>query len=150
MAGTGAVLLAGCTGGDGGDGGSSDLGGGGPTPIELHNDRDTTNEDQYRHYPVSILEDATVRLDCFVRDGPAVDFFFTSEDEFSEYEAGNRFQYNQELSAFEATSLTDSEDLASDDYVFVVDNTDRLEAQPPSNFDEDPVDVEVTITATPL
>lgn len=153
IAGIGTLLVAGCS-GDGGSGGGSDGGGGGgfsnPTPVTLYNENDRTGEDQYRGYPIDLSGDAEIEVDAIVRSGPAVDFVFTTSNEFRQFEDGNRFEYNTRMSSLDTTSIRASMELPEDDYVFLVDNTDRIEAQPPSNFDEDPVEVELTISATPL
>lgn len=136
----GAVFLAGCS----SDSSSSGSGGGGETIID---ERDTVNEDQYLKYTFTLNQEATLDLSVTVRNGPNLDIVTTNQDELSEFEAGNRFRYNEALSLLDSPGGDATADMPSGDYAIIVDNTDKIEAQPPTNFDDDNARVEISLTA---
>lgn len=117
------------------------------TPVEIIDDRDTVNEDRYLTWEFSFSQKTRVNINVTVRSGPHLDIVFTDQSELQEFEDGNRFRYSSELSMMDSAGGRESENVPAGDYAVIVDNTDRLEAKPPSNFDEDPARVEIRLTA---
>lgn len=146
-------LLGGCSGllddeesGDGGDGDGS--GNGTPRTQTLLDERYEISEDEYAAATGEIERDVEVTIEFTVREGPAVDLFVMTRDEFDNYQAGERFKFGQSASIEDEIDATNTAELAAGNYAFVVDNTDRGAAHPPANLSDDVATVEVTITAT--
>jgi len=149
----GAVALAGCssqqTGGDddSGSGGSSSGGSEdtGPVTEDFITDTSTVEEDGWVYYDWT--QDMTVEytIEYIVRDGPEIDVYVMSEDEFENYDNGDRFRTYLDSTG---TSGTMSGTLAEGSYYLVLDNSEKGAAQPPTNFDEDPARVEIESTQT--
>jgi len=140
------MAIAGCSSGSSssGDGGGDS----GSTVETIVDDTDTIEEDQYLSYSFELNRSADVDIRATVRDGPRVDIFVTSPEEFSHFEEGERFRYNSELSQMDTAGYDASlEDMPEGEYVLVVDNTEMGEAAPPTNFDDDNARVEVELTA---
>lgn len=136
------VLFAGC-GSSSGTGGSSSSG----STETIIDERDTVNEDQYLTYSFTLKRGATLDLEATVRSGPPLDIVFTSPDELEEFENGNRFRYNQELSLLDSAGGNATVEVPKGEYVLIVDNTNQIEAEPPTNLDDDNARVEILLTA---
>ena len=153
LASTGVALLSGClsTDGNGGDGGDGAGEGDGSTPTPEPTpepttvvDRTTTIlEDEYETWDVSLSEESEVAVGFTVRDGPAVDVVFTTQSEFEQFQAGNRFRTNPDLSFLNSAGDQSQTSVSAGSYVLLVDNTEGIDASPPQNFDEDPAEVEL-------
>ncbi|WP_229112914.1 hypothetical protein [Halapricum desulfuricans] len=104
-------------------------------------------EDEYWYQRFQLNGSAPVRITVEVRSGPSLDLVLTSSEEFAEFEQGNRFRYNDALSALDNTFLDARDTLSSGEYVLLIDNTNAIEAQPPTNFDDDiaTVDYEIEV-----
>lgn len=87
-----------------------------------------------------------VRLEheIMVRSGDSVDVLLFDADEFEYFSAGKRARYREKVSSLDVTRAEDSADLPFEDLVFVVNNTDRVGAEPTG-----PVEVSVGLTGTP-
>lgn len=108
-------------------------------------DRVVVREDRYRNWSFTLDRTVEAALRMTVREGPAIDLVLTTADEFEAFESGNRFQYNTELSLLDSTGgRSTADELPAGDYVLIADNTEAIEAEPPTNFDEDPADIEVS------
>jgi len=68
-----------------------------PTPTTVVDRTMTILEDEYETWDVSLSEQSEVGVRFTVRDGPAIDFVFTTRSEFEQFEEGNRFRYNSSL-----------------------------------------------------
>jgi len=128
------------------DGASNGASGDSSTTETIFDDNDTVREDYYRTYEFTLNRQVTLDLRVTVRSGPAVDIILTTPDEFDEYEERNRFRYNEDLSLLDTTGGDTSMDAPAGDYVLIVDNTEMGEAQPPSNFDDDPATYDIELT----
>ena len=113
----------------------------------LIEDTRVVNEDGWYKWGFRLNEEAQLNLRVTVRSGPPVDIVLTSASEFEEYEDENRFRYNQDLSMLDTPGGDSSAEAPTGDYALIADNTNRVEAQPPSNFDDDPAEVEVSLIA---
>jgi hypothetical protein len=108
-------------------------------------DRVVVREDRYRNWSFTLDRTVEAALRMTVREGPAIDLVLTTADEFEAFESENRFQYNTELSLLDSTGgRSTADELPAGDYVLIADNTEAIEAEPPTNFDEDPADIEVS------
>ena len=139
------LTLAGCTGSTSGDRNGGDTGDGeegGRSREEIIDDRIEVEEDGYRYVSFDLRRDAELHYEYTVREGPAIEVFVVTDDEFDEFQAGNRFR------GYSASGVGggDSVSLPADSYRFVVDNTNAGDVRPPSNLDDDIVVVEVTAT----
>lgn len=103
------------------------------------------HEDEYKSWSWNPENGVDLRLDTMVRKGPAMDFFLAKRSEFRSFERGSRFSYEGEVSQMNTTGGDSSGGVPAGDYVFVADHTDAGQAQPPSNFDDDVVDAEITL-----
>ncbi|WP_458191219.1 hypothetical protein [Haladaptatus sp. NG-WS-4] len=145
LAATGALLLAGCS---SINADSTNFGGTETTTTEtIVNDRDTVNEDHYLTYTFTLNRKATLDLSVTVREGPRLDIVFTSQDELAEFEAGNHIRYNENLSFLNSLGGDATLEVPKGDYALIVDNTDAIDAQPPTNFTDDNARVEIRLTA---
>ena len=115
-----------------------------PTPTTVVDRTTTILEDEYETWNVSLSEESEVGVRFTVRDGPAIDFVFTTQSEFEQFEEGNRFRYNSSLSFLDSAGGQNQTLLPAGSYVLLVDNTEAIEASPPQNYDEDPAEVELT------
>lgn len=120
-----AVTLAGCSGGS--------------SREQVIDNRAKINEDEYKYWSFSLDENATVEYEFTVRNGPEMEIFVLKESEFQEFEDGNRFRGHSSSGTGGSNSVT----LDAGDYEFVVDNTNAGNVSPPTNFDDDVVEVEV-------
>lgn len=174
LAGTAAVLLAGCTGSGGSDDSDSNQGGGGggstPTPrpdsdsdgvpdreddfpndssfsvlVDEVSDTRQIPEDELYQWHYSLTEQSTISYDFVVREGPAIDAILTTEDEYNELIEGNRARYISEGSDLDSTGGGATATVSPGTYYIVFDNTNYGEAKPPTNFDDDLAEVEVDI-----
>lgn len=111
-----------------------------PEPETLIDKRRTIDEDGNWRVSWNLNRQVTLTYDFTVRSGPEVEVFVLDTREFDEYQAGNRFRplvHTTGISGSGEVTLEEGE------YRLVVDNTDAGEVQPPTNFDDDPVDVEL-------
>ncbi len=129
-----ATLLAGCT------SSSSDGSGGGSTREQVIDSREEINEDGYQYFSFDLNRQATFEYEFTVRSGPEIDVFLMDDQEFDEYQGGNRFRV---FSGKVGTGGRDTLTLDENSYRLVVDNTNAGEVAPPTNFDDDVVEVEV-------
>lgn len=107
-------------------------------------------EDHWRYWNIEKTSDynaLSVSYEFVVRGGPNVDVYVMSEREYQYFENGNRAKYFSSWSS-ENTGLAQTEINLQEDgmYVILVDNSDFGATQPPSNFDDDIVDVEYELT----
>ncbi|WP_058365224.1 hypothetical protein [Haloparvum sedimenti] len=132
----GATTIAGCSGESGG--GSSET---------VVDDRDTVTEDQYLTYRFGINRTADLSIETTVRDGPRLDFVLADQSEAQEFENGNRFRYYEGASDLDSAGYSTTGTVEEGDYAFIVDNSNMLEAKPPTNFEDDNARVEILIEA---
>jgi hypothetical protein len=125
------------------DSGGGDGGGGSETVVDATR---VVDEDGYVYWEFSYDQPVTVSWQFTVRDGPSIDIFLVSQSEFSHYEQGERFRTFE--SSLDSTAGSESVTLEEGEYVLVLDNTSAGEAAPPTNFDEDPAEVEIEITVS--
>lgn len=134
--------LAGCSALDSVDNDSSGggLGGGMETVVD---DTEVVEEDQYLSYDFDFDSDRTMEYEFIVRDGPNIDVFVAETEEYNHYTQGEAFEYYGD--SLDTSTATETIDLAAGEYKIVLDNTDYVEAQPPTNFDGDPAEVDITV-----
>ena len=109
---------------------------------------DTRNleEDQWRHFSISFSSTGYIEFDFIVRDGPAIDVILMDESEYEHFDQGDRYEYIPDLSALDSSGTTVSSKVPEGEYRLVVDNSERGEASPPTNFSNDVVNVEYDLT----
>jgi hypothetical protein len=134
------LVLAGCSGGEAS---------GGDTEAEWQAGTEETGrrilEDEWLPQPISLDRDQEIRIGVTVREGPAIDIVTCTESEYRAFANGDRFQYDTDLSMPDSTGGQVSGKIDAGEYVLVLDNTNRIEAEPPTNFDDDIVTVDYTI-----
>ncbi|MFW6017986.1 MAG: hypothetical protein ACOCPX_04130 [Halapricum sp.] len=125
-----------------------------PTPTQTEipfetvlDDTRQVNEDQYWATSLEPDQDLEVEMEMVVREGPAVDVFVATAQEFQYYENGERFQVVDDLSFKGSEGGTRSGVLEAGEYALVIDNKDGGWAEPPTNFDDDLARVDLTIRA---
>lgn len=132
--------------GDSGDTSEPDIGDsdGSTDPIstreEVMDTRTTISEDGYHYWGYELNRQAELSFSYTVRSGPEIDVFVVSESELSEYEDNNRFR--SYLSS-DGISGSESGVLSSGRYYIIVDNTNAGSVSPPTNLNDDEVDVEI-------
>jgi len=142
----GTSLLAGCgANADSNDGGSNDGGSYEPTPQVVLDETVSVSEDEHRAWKWSIDREVSAELSMTVRNGPAVDVFLVTSDEYAQYKANRRF-YTTDLELMDRVGGVTTSALSEGDYAAVIDNTDRGAAQPPTNLDDDIATVEIKLT----
>lgn len=99
-------------------------------------------EDAYEGWTLESSDDFRIEYEFIVRDGPAIDAILFEESELSHYEDGDRFEYVPSASALDSTGDSVTADLPAGSYVLAFDNTNAGEAQPPSNFSDDGIELE--------
>lgn len=159
------VALAGCasSGGGGGSGGGTptdrpDSDGDGVPDAEddfpddsrrsvlLGEDSETVelNEDYYQAFEFDPSQPAVLDYEAEVRGDVRIDLILTDETNFGYFEDGSEWEYYAEGSDFDTLSAEESMNLGSDrTYYLIVDNTSEGGAEPPTNFDNDRVTVDV-------
>ncbi|MEE6209386.1 hypothetical protein U3A55_04310 [Salarchaeum sp. III] len=142
-----ATALAGCsTGTDDTNNAGGGGGGGEREQIDSLNRNYTVTEDSWKGSELALPNGGTIEYEGIVRNGPAVDFYVMTSGEYSHFQNQERFQYLTGVSAPDTTSVEVSGSVQSGDYVFIVDNSNMGAASPPTNFNDDAVDVEVELT----
>lgn len=135
--GSAAVLsLAGCS--------SSGSSGGMRSWQEILDTRTEVQEDGYQTWSWNPEQSLEVRSEFTVRDGPEVEVFLLESTEFDEYQAGNRFYSIESLSG---TSDRTTFSVESGNYRLLLDHTSAGNISPPTNFNDDVADVEITVEA---
>jgi len=107
----------------------------------------TVLEDEWTYWEFDVEESLELSYEFLVRDGPPVDLIILTQDEFTSFENEERFRYF-DGSSLDSTGSSESLRLDPADMVIVIDNSELGEAEPPTNFDEDPAEVEITVTLT--
>lgn len=102
---------------------------------------ETVEEHGYLYWDITFEEARTISWEFLVREGPDVDVFFCTAEEFGYFEDEEGFRYWGET--MDTHSGEDSVTVDAGDYYFVIDNSERAEAEPPSNGVDDPAEVEV-------
>lgn len=115
---------------------------------EVLNEYQTVLEDKWTSWDFSVETDTYYEYDLIVRSGPPVDFYTVKNMEYTYFESGDNFEYHRGLSAPDTTGDRGDGWLEAGDYVMVLDNSENGSATPPTNFDEDPAEVELTVTAS--
>jgi len=92
---------------------------------------------EYLYWPFELYQSAEVNLRTTVRNGPNLDIIVTEPDEFSQFERGNRYRYNGEISQEDTVGDSTSVTLPQGDYYIFVHNTGYSRAE---------VDIELTLT----
>lgn len=138
---TASFVLAGCS-----DNGDTD-GSGTQTEWQVATEQNSRRilEDEWLPQRISLDQGREVRIEVMVREGPAIDIVTCRESEYRVFENGDRFQYNSTLSMLDSAGGQVSGSLEAGEYVLMLDNTNRIEAEPPANFDDDIATVDYTI-----
>jgi len=104
----------------------------------------TVLEDEFKHITWELEESWEIEYEFIVRDGPAVDVFIVADSEFEHFRQGERFKYYGET--LDSGGGSDTVTLEPGSYHMVIDNSELVKAQPPSNLDDDPAEVEIQAT----
>jgi len=104
----------------------------------------TLEEDEYYVWSGSLTDTVMLEYRFLVRRGPAVDVFVVTGEELQHYEDDERFRAIE--STQDATEGSGSVTLGEGEHALVLDNTDAGDAVPPSNLDNDPIEVDVEAT----
>ncbi|GAA5432999.1 hypothetical protein [Haloarcula japonica] len=115
---------------------------------EVLSERQNVLEDEWLTWELPVETETYFEYDMIVRSGPSVDLYTVTESEYSYFESGDNFEYITGLSSPETTGDRGDTWLESGNYVLVVDNSEYGNATPPTNLDEDPAEVELTVTAS--
>ena len=140
------IGLAGCTGSSDSEG-SNDSGGVMEETVYEGSKTPEINEDYYSYYEFSFDEPTTLEYTANVTDGPNIDVILTDSTNFRYYEDGSEWKYVSEGSDLD-TSYADVEvDLDENDWVLILDNTDKGSATPPADMENNRVSVELEYEA---
>lgn len=112
---------------------------------EVLDDFTNVREDHWTTWSWSFEKTTLFEYNFVVRDGPDIDVFVTTDTEYQEFEDGNRFRTMSGLSSVGSTGDRAEESIPVGDYVLVVDNSNYGPTSPPTNFDEDIAEVEMTV-----
>jgi hypothetical protein len=115
---------------------------------EVLNERQNVLEDEWLTWELPVETETYFEYDMIVRSGPSVDLYTVTEREYSYFESGENFEYVTGLSSPETTGDRGDTWLEPGDYVLILDNSEYGNATPPTNLDEDPAEVELTVTAS--
>lgn len=110
-------------------------------------DERNIEEDGYYYYSINFAQSTTIEYEFVVRQGTEIDVILFDESEFSHYENGERSRYYTGLSALNSVGDSATGQVGTGSYRLVFDNTNYGEAAPPTNFDNDVVNVEFSIEA---
>ena len=99
-------------------------------------------EDEWRYYELDFNSSGFLRYDFIVRDGPKIDVIFIEKSEYSHFDNGDRYEYKPALSALDSAGEEVSEKVPEGTYYIIFDNSNRGEATPPSNLNNDVITVE--------
>lgn len=67
------------------------------------------------------------------------------ESEYEYFQGDERAEYYPDFSSLDSVGSTVQTEIPSGDYRVILDNSDRGEASPPTNFSNDVVEVEFTL-----
>jgi len=95
-------------------------------------------EGEYLYWGFELPESVELELWTTVRDGPTVDVIVTNPDEFSQFERGNRYRYNEEISQENTVGDITSFRFPEGEYVIFISNYQYSTAT---------VDIELTATS---
>lgn len=127
------TLIAGCS--------DSTEGGSGTAREQIIDSREEVPEDEYLVFSFDANDQVEFEYEYTVRDGPDIDVFLLDDQEFDEFQAGNRFR---PYSTVYGTSGGDTVVLDEDSYRLVIDNTNAGEVAPPTDFDDSVAEIEVS------
>ena len=118
--------------------------------VEGHNERTktlTVTIDEDHYYMVEFPELSRLEWSLDYLDGePNIDIYFMDEVNFNQYKDGNSFNYIVSLSQPDTKDASKGPvNVDSDKYYWVVDNSDRGSAAPPSDGVNNPARVYVEL-----
>lgn len=99
-------------------------------------------EDEWRYHEFEFESTGFLEYEFIVREGPEIDVIFLEESEYTHFEEGDRYAYKSEMSAHDSSGATISGKVSSGSYRLLLDNSNKGEATPPTNFSNDVVTVE--------
>lgn len=117
---------------------------------ELFDDTIFIDEDGHMKLEWTIDSVVTIRITLEVLDGPNIDLYTMSKNNYNDYEECNEFNYYAQLSDEDTSNTNIEVNVEPGTYVTVIDNTDCGEASPPDQFpidDNDRARVQYRITA---
>ena len=117
---------------------------------ELFDDTIFIDEDGHMKLEWTIDSVATIRITLEVLDGPNIDLYTMSNNNYKDYEECNEFNYYTQLSDEDTSNTNIEVNVEPGTYVTVIDNTDCGEASPPDQLpfdDNDRARVQYRITA---
>lgn len=110
------------------------------TRQEITDARRSISEDRYIHWDFELNSKSTVSYSFTVVSGPDIDVFLVGRDELANFENSESFRA---YSSASGSSGSDEVPLASGSYTLVLDNTDAGTVAPPTNLDDDVVNVDL-------
>lgn len=171
LVGAGTVLVAGCSGGDDEEpsGGNqpdeepdaeadADNDGVPDSEDDYPNDDDLSTtldeisdtrqipEDEWYAIEFDISQPSTIQYQFTVREGPEIDVYLFSADEYQSYSDGERARFFGDGSVEEDVGGEAEITVESGEYRLVFDNTD-FGSDPPANLDDDVAEVEFEVLA---
>lgn len=112
---------------------------------ELVNDERTIGEDEWYVWEYEFEEEIWLSTEFTVREGPPIDMMWFTESEYSYYEDQERATPVSGGYEMDAAGGANEVTLPAGTYRLVLDNTEWGQAAPPTNFDEDPATVSITV-----
>lgn len=108
---------------------------------------DTRNieEDSWYYYPLEFSQDGVLEYDFIVREGPAIDVIIIDESEYQPLSEGERYSYYDDWSVLDSTGDSVQVDVPAGNYRMLLDNSEIGEAVPPTDFENNVVQVEFDI-----
>lgn len=87
----------------------------------------------FRYWQFEYEDVFRVSYTGLVRDGPSVDFYLTTSEEFNLYRDEERFQVLESASKYDGVEARIDTEVNPGDYVFFIDNTSAGEATDPGD-----------------
>ncbi len=102
------------------------------------------NEDYYQYLQFSPSQPATLSYEAEVQGDLRIDVILTDETNFQYFEDETDWEYYPEGSELDTLYASNEMDIGTDrTYYLIIDNTNQGRAAPPTNFDNDRVEVDV-------
>lgn len=112
---------------------------------ETKSDTRKIEEDEWISYEFDFDSTGFLEYEFIVRNGPEIDVLLLDESEYTHFNSDARFGYESRLSALDSAGTTVSGKVSEGTYRLILDNSNKGEAVPPTNFSNDVVTVEFDI-----
>ena len=137
------LFAAGCVGSP--DDGTNAVGGDNPVKNVIYkgSEREQIGEDQFIRYPIDLDEQATIDYRVNVVDGQNIDTLLIEDTYLDEFKNREQLKYYKEGSALDTSYAQREATVRSGNYLLIIDNSNALEAKPPTDMKDNIVTVEV-------